>query len=75
MHRHSDFSRREIPLSQLTHPLSPAAEAGEVGRGLGYLPARQMTPSRESACPGPRSVRYVWPSPSAHHPLPDRPRA
>lgn len=71
--RHTDFSSREIPLSQLGQPLSPAAESGQVGRDLGYLPARQMTPSPRCAI-SPTSVRYVHPALGSHHPLVQRHR-
>ncbi len=66
-----DFSRREVPLSQLSSPLSSAAESGDVGRGLGFLPARQRQPPRQRV--GQQHVAYVWPASSTHHPHPRSP--
>lgn len=52
--------------------LSPAAESGAIARAIGFLPPRQhLAPSRRVV--DRRSVLYVWPEPSRHHPLPRRP--
>jgi hypothetical protein len=67
-HDFHDFSRQEIPFSQMTHAPSRAALSGDVGRGLGALPARRQAPVQRSVPPS--SVLYVWPEPSRHHPLP-----
>ena len=40
--------------------LSAAAESGAVGRDIGYLPARQLTPPSRRVC-SPASVFYIWP--------------
>lgn len=68
-----DFSRHEVPFSQLSTLISPAAESGQVARDLGYLPARQMTPSRHQPV-NLQSVRFVHPPLPSHHPLPQRQR-
>ncbi len=67
-----DFSRSEVPLSQLSSPLSAAAESGDVGRGLGFLPARQHRPPQQRRV-AQNHVCYIWPAPSTHHPLQRRP--
>lgn len=68
----SDFSRREIPFSQLGAPMSNEAQAGVVGRGLGALPQRaHHIPQRLPL--NPASIRWVHPLPSQHHPWPRPP--
>ena len=66
-----DFRDSETPFSQLSRPLSIAAESGQVGRDLGYLPARQrMISVRRPVSPA--SVLFVHPALGSHHPLPPR---
>lgn len=59
-----------IPLSQMTRPLSPSEESGELARHLGLRPNRTMQPPRQRLAPS--NVRFVWPwpMPSQHHPRP-----
>ena len=63
---HRDFRATEIPFSQLPARISPAAEAGDVARGFGFLPHRQHQAPRRPASS--KSVLYVWPESSRHHP-------
>lgn len=62
-----DFRSSEVPFSQLQFRLSPAAEAGDIARNLGFLSSRQHQPPQRRG-QSPSSVLYVWPSPTTHHP-------
>jgi hypothetical protein len=54
--------------------LSPSAESGDIARAIGFLPDRlHQAPARRVI--DRRSVLFVWPEPSRHHPLPRRPGA
>jgi hypothetical protein len=61
-----DFRPSEVPFSQLTSRLSPAAESGDVARGIGFMPARQHQAPRRPVSS--KSVLFVWPESSRHHP-------
>ena len=68
------ITTREIPFSQLSSPLSPAAESGQIAREIGFGPTRTSLPPRDSSIPV-WSVRYCHPPmPSASRPAPVRPR-
>lgn len=75
MHHSRDFSIREIPLSQMSRPLTAREEAQDgLTMSLGLRPARRLTPSSQCRMRvAQTSVLYVWPEPSRHHPHPRNP--
>lgn len=69
-----NFCIEEIPISQLGRELSSREVAADgLAVDLGMRPARRLTPSTNIGIPQ-SSVRYAWPLPSNHHPLPRRDR-
>lgn len=81
-HRHRDFSRIEIPLSQLNRNLSVLEESGTISQSIGLLPSRTRQASAATqAHRDPRNVAFVHPPlranvplPSASRPAPQRPK-
>ena len=70
---HTPTNPHERQLSAIR--LSTAAESGEVGRDLEFLPLRQVMPPQETSIQ-PWSVRYVHaPWPSERRGGPHRPKA
>jgi hypothetical protein len=72
MHRHRDFSPREVPFSQLDRALSVREESHDgLASFVGLRPERRMMAGNNQRVDN-SSVKYVWPESRSQQQAPRR---